>query len=70
MKTILEDNREKLLKGENEFKGRNKYRNLKQTEQTSKICVKQKRELICNMQQDNQIFLKWKHQTNMVRFFK
>lgn len=32
MKTILEDNREKLLKEENEFKGRDKYRNLKQTE--------------------------------------
>lgn len=70
MKTILEDNREKLLKRENEFKGRNKYRNLKQTEQTSKIYVKQKGGLICNMQQDNQIFLKRKHQTNMVRFFK
>lgn len=43
MKTILEDNREKLLKEENEFKGRDKYRHLKQKIYT------QKRERICNV---------------------
>lgn len=37
---MLEDNREKFLKEENEFKGRDKYRNLEQTGKKKKPQVK------------------------------